>query len=127
MSTWYGVTTPSFQPAMRVITNITQSNPAIITTGINHLYINDMVVRIDMYPQFLNKGSAAANNGMIQMNQQFGTITVLSPTTFAIPIDSTNFDAFVLAPIPTAQAVPIAEANSILTAAVQNVPPGGNI
>ncbi len=112
---------------MRVITNITRSNPAVVTTGINHLYINDMVVRIDMYPQFLNQGSAATNNGMIQMDQQFGTITVLSPTTFAISVDSTKFDAFILAPVPTAQAVPFAEANKILTAAVQNVPPGGNI
>lgn len=114
MSTWYGVTTPSFQPAARVITNITKANPAVITTGINHLYINNMIVRIDMY----------SGNGMIQMNQQFGPITVLSPTTFSIPVDSTKFDAFILQTNPTAQSVPFSESNSILTASVQNVLPG---
>lgn len=117
MSTWYGIVTPAFQPSARVITGITRANPAVVTTGINHLYINNMIVRIDMY----------SGNGMKQMDQQFGPITILSPTTFSIPIDSTGFDAFVLQTNPTAQAVPFGEVNNLLNAAVQNLQPGGSL
>ncbi len=110
---------PVFQPAIRIISAITQSNPAIVTTTINNLYITGTIVRLDV-PQ---------NAGMQQINQQFGPITVLTPTTFAIDIDSTLYDPFVQptgAPPPAyqvAMSVPIGEINSILTAAVRNVLP----
>lgn len=106
---------PVFQPAMRIITAITNANPAVITTSFDNSYITGTIVRFDIPPGF----------GMGQLNQQTATITVLTPTTFSVPIDTTNYDTFA---VPAsneqyAQAVPIGEDNNILTAAVQNVLP----
>lgn len=109
---------PVFQPAMRIITNITNANPAVVTTSFNHNYITGLIVRLDIPPGF----------GMQQANQLQGLITVLSDTTFAITIDTTLFDVFSAATeyplnLQYAQSVPIAEDNGILTGAVQNVLP----
>jgi len=107
---------PVYQPAMRVIAAITNANPAAVTTTFAHQYITGTIVRLDIPPE----------QGMQQMNQQFGPITVTGATTFTIPIDSTHFDVFV---IPTtfihqdAAVVPFGENNSQLTAATQNVLP----
>lgn len=107
---------PVFRPAMRAISSITRSNPVVITTTIDHGYITGTIVRIDIPLHF----------GMEQINQQFGPITVTGDDTFTIPIDSTNYTPFVI-PVEfpysyqQAQAVPIGEDNSILTAAVRNV------
>lgn len=119
MSTCIAVMNPIFQPSMRIITAISNSNPAIITTSFAHNYVTGTIVRLDIPPA----------DGMQQANQFSGPILVLSPTTFSMPLDTTNFDAFAIpvSPPPTvntcAQAVPIGEVNSILTAAVQNVLP----
>lgn len=117
---------PTYQPAMRLVTNITNAFPAVVTTSFAHQYLSGTQIRLDV----------PFANGMYQMDQQFGPITVLSPTTFSIPIDSTQFDVFVIPsnPIPSipsnpisnyseACCVPIGELNSQLTAAVQNVLP----
>lgn len=104
---------PIFQPAMRIISAISQSNPVSVTTSFNHLYISGNIVRLDIPKVF----------GMPQMNGVYGPIIVTSPTTFTMPIDSTNYQAFVIpdpAPATSAQVVPFAEINSQLTAAVQN-------
>ena len=108
---------PIYQPAMRIISNITQANPAVVTTTQPHLYITGTIVRIDIPP--FGPGNTAT--GMQQMNAQFGPITVLSPTTFSLPIDSTQFAAFVVGATQFPQAVPIGEVTDLLTAAVQNV------
>ena len=110
---------PTFQLAMRLIASITQANPAVITTTFAHNYITGAIVR-------LNIPSAC---GMQQANGQTGTIVVLSPTTFAINIDTSMYDAFSIPGSPTplqdicAQVIPIGEINDILTAATQNVLP----
>ena len=113
---------PTFQLAMRVISNITQSPIANVTTTINHQYIVGTIVRFDM----------PLGTGMPQINQQVGTIlTIPTPTTFTVSIDTTQYDPFVGSPtFPPAyagdpQVVPIAENNDILTAATQNVLPYG--
>lgn len=119
MSTCIAVMNPIFQPSMRIITAISNSNPAIVTTSFAHNYVTGTIVRLDIPPA----------DGMQQANQFSGPILVLSPTTFSMPLDTTNFDAFAIPPSPPptvntcAQAVPIGEVNSILTAAVQNVLP----
>lgn len=110
-------TLPVYGPAVKVITAITQANPAVVTTNTNHNYVTGTIVRLDI----------PYADGMQQANLQFGTIVVLSPTTFAIDLDSTFYDAFSIpvAPPPTTQicalTVPIGEDNGILTAAVKNV------
>ena len=109
---------PIYKPAMRIIDNITNQNPAIVTTSFAHNYISGLIVRLIIPPGF----------GMLQANQLQGEILVLTPTTFAIDIDTTFFDDF---DIPLtfplsyqeAQVVPIGEINSILTGATQNVLP----
>jgi len=107
---------PIFQPAMRLISAITNANPAVVTTTFNHLYISGTIVRLDI----------PFACGMQQANQLTGAILVLSPTTFSISIDTTLMDAFSI-PVglsyqinTAAQVVPIGEINDILTAAVQN-------
>jgi hypothetical protein len=91
----------------------------VVTTSFEHQYKSGTIVRIDV----------PNADGMQQINQQTGPITVLSPTTFSIPIDTTHYDAFAIpvAPPPEvntcALVVPIGEINEMLTAAVQNVLP----
>ena len=114
----YSYPKPIFQPAMRVIAAITTTNPMEVTTTVNHLYIDGIIVRLDIPPHF----------GMQQANKLTGTVTVTGPTTFTLDINSFTFQPFVL---PTsyppgyqdAQVVPIGEVSAILTAAVQNVLP----
>lgn len=115
---------PTYQPSMRILSAITNGFPASFTTTFNHQYITNTIVRIDIPPGF----------GMQQLNQQIGPITVTGPTTFTMPIDTTNYDTFsipmytllpsgITVSLQQAQVVPMAEDNSILTAAVQNVLP----
>jgi len=108
---------PVYQPAMRVIANITNSFPVTITTTFNHQYVTGLIVRIDV-PLGL---------GIQQLNQMFGPITVTGNTTFTLPIDTTNFDVFVLPVVASgyqdAQSVPIGEVSSMISAATQNVLP----
>lgn len=114
---------PVFQPAMRVITNITNSFPATVTTSINHQYIVGTIVRLNVQPEF----------GMVQANQKVGTIlSVPTTNTFTIDIDTTYFDPFVTPTIPAPPpqlayqspfVTAIGEDNDILSAAVQNVLP----
>jgi len=109
---------PIFQPSMRIISAITNGFPAQVTTTFAHQYITGTTVRLDI----------PLGYGMQEVNQQFGSIVVTSSTTFDISIDTTLYSAFAApSAFPQnqqyAQAVPFAEINSILTAAVQNVLP----
>ena len=111
-------TRPVFQPAMRIISAITNANPAAVTTTFAHQYRTGTIVRLDI-PQ---------GYGMVQANQLFGPITVTGTTSFTIPIDTTYFDVFAApAAYPqsyqSAQCVPIGELNETLLAATQNVLP----
>lgn len=109
---------PVFKPAMRIISSITNANPALVTTTFNHNYMTGLIVRLIIPPGF----------GMQEVNEQQGTITVVSDTTFTIDLDTTEMSVF-SAPSSYpedqqyAQVVPIGEDNSILTQAVQNVLP----
>lgn len=77
-------TQPIFQRAMRVISTVTNANPAAITTTTNHQYISGMIVRLNIPRGF----------GMQQANQKYGEITVTGNTTFTIDIDTIGMDAF---------------------------------
>lgn len=107
-----------FLPAMRVITNITNDFPAVVTTSFDHNYISGLIIGL-----FIPDGF-----GMLQANGLFGPITVLSPTTFSIKIDTRNFDTFVIpGSFPydqqSAQCTPVGEINSQLSGAVKNILP----
>ncbi len=112
------IASPTFQPAMREITVITQANPATVTTAFDHDYITGEIVRLYI----------PVDHGMTQADQLVGEITVTAATTFTINIDTIGFDAFVVpgATVQCAQVVPIGEINSLLTAATDNVLPSGN-
>jgi len=107
---------PFFQPAMRFIAAISQSNPLIVTTVGNHLYGSGLTVRLTVPHVY----------GMTQADGLTGEIIVLSPTTFSMPIDSTLFTAFV---VPAgiieinAQCVPFAENALSVAQAERNVLP----
>ncbi len=111
-------TTPVYQPAMRIISAITNAHSAQVTTTFAHNFSSLLIVRINIPSHF----------GMQEINQLIGTITVNSPTTFLIDIDTTTFSAF-SAPTnypfnyQSATVVPVGEDNSILFQATQNVLP----
>ena len=115
---------PIYQPAMRIISAITNATTVTVTTSFAHLYVSGTIVRFDIPVGF----------GMEQINQQFGPITVTGSTTFTMPIDTTNYDVFqipsyallpsgIVVSLQQAQCVPIGELSGQLTAAVQNTLP----
>lgn len=115
---FYANPSPTFQPAMRLVTGITNASQAAVTTSFDHDYETGDIVRLHV-PIW---------NGMRRANKLQGTITVTSDTEFTIDIDTTGFNAFATpsAPLPwyidsTAQVVPVAEVNSKLTNATRNV------
>jgi len=114
--TFFAEQQPVYQPAMRLISNITNANPAVITTTFAHNYIDGEIVRL-----WVPDG-----NGMTEVDQLFADIVVLSPTTFAFNLDTTYFTPFVypgnndaMAPMST----PVGEVTATLKAATTNVLP----
>lgn len=112
---------PNYKPAMRVIENITNANPLVVTTSFDHGYIDGLVVRLILPPKFQPQA----------LNGQSGVITVIDETTFSMPLDSSNMDAYsepntFPADYQFAQVIPFAEVNSQLIGAVKNVLPYRN-
>jgi Ubiquitin-activating enzyme E1 FCCH domain/Baseplate J-like protein len=64
------------------ITSISNANPAVITTNLNHNYSTGETVVI------------SGASGMTGINGTW-TVTVLTPTTFSVPYDSTSAPAYV--------------------------------
>ncbi len=85
---------PIFQPAMRQIASITRSNPVVITTTFDHNYFTGDIVRINIPSNAGITLNPLASFGMPQINKMYAPITVLSNTTFSMPIDSTLYDPF---------------------------------
>lgn len=123
MSTCYAAQSPTFQPAMRLISAITNANPAQVTTTFDHDYVTGIIVRLEI-PRAV---------GMHQANGLTGTITVTGTATFTVDIDTTDFDVFAIPGSPSphdntcAQVIPIGEDNSLLRAATQNILPNGEL
>lgn len=92
----------NFNPGSQTITGITNANPGVVTTALPHGYIDGDTVRIVFPP--------ISNFGMNQVNGNQYIISVLSPNTFSIDQDTTNFDIFALGSnkqVP--QVIPMAE------------------
>lgn len=103
---WTFPSNPNFPwiPDAQVITSINQANPAIITTASPHGYSTGFNVRI-VFPF-----PYALYFGMYQINDQVGTITVLSPTAFSITINTLNYNAFTVGTtLQNAQVIPISQ------------------
>ena len=115
MANAYAAPNPIFQPAMRIVTAITNQVNAQVTTSFAHNFITGEIVRITVEDA----------NAMTEINNKFGAIVVLSATLFSIAIDTTGFTPFVVPSQNNAYCIPIAEVNSILYAATQNVLPTG--
>lgn len=115
MPTFYADPNPIYFPAMRLISAITQAENASVTTTFDHGYFTGLVVRLDVPQEY----------GMYEINQQVGTITVTSDTTFTIDINSSTFQAFAVPadPIQAAQVVPVGEDNATLYLATVNTLP----
>jgi hypothetical protein len=113
---FYSYPSPTFQQAMRVISNITNAFPAVVTTTIPHQYQDGMIVRLLVPNSF----------GMWQVNKMIGQITIIDTVTFSILLDTTAFNPFVVPTRKTrnfAQSIPVGEITSILSAATRNVLP----
>jgi hypothetical protein len=89
----------TFVPAFSYIANITNANPAVVTTTTNHTLNTGMVARLRIPYAY----------GMQQVNNQIYSVTVLSPTTVslqvsqvptAVNLNSLQFDPFVNAAQP---------------------------
>lgn len=120
---------PRYQPAVRIISAITNSTPAVVTTTFaagqvnnGNQYVTGCIVRLDV----------PASYGMIQINSMVGTITVINDTSFSIDVDTTSFNPFIVpnSPIQYAQVVPIGTSPlgdtfviQTITTAQQNVEP----
>lgn len=121
MSSCYSNPSPTFQPAMRIVSAITNASEAAVTTTIDHDYLDGMIVRFYVPEEF----------GMTQISGLKGEITVTGTATFTVDIDTTKFDVFA-APSPTpthytcSQVIPVGEINSTLLAATRNVLPSGD-
>lgn len=114
--TFQDFTNPPFKPAMRLVTAITNANPALVTTNIPHLYTSGIIARLYVPNDF----------GMYQADQLFAPITVINATQFTIEIDTLSFDVF---NNPgnnfqkTAMVVPIGEITSYIYAPKNNTLP----
>lgn len=108
---------PVFKPAMRIVTNITNAFPAVVTTSFAHGYLDGLIVRLIVPNGY----------GMEEANGLFGAIIVTGLTTFTIDIDTTQFNVYVTPSAPYneqfSQCIPFGEINSTLLSAYQNVLP----
>lgn len=99
-----------FVPKRRVISSIATGFPTVITTDEDHGYTSTLIVSF-LFPN-LKK--------MQQLQSATFPITVLSPTTFSIPVDTTTYGAFVIDTNQEPQVLPAAEQNLTLENATNN-------
>lgn len=116
---------PVYQPALRVVTAITNANPCQITTSFDHDYTSGIIVRIIVPGPTVVAGSQC-NFGMNQINGIYSSITVTGDDTFTMNgIDTSYFDTFSVPvnALQSAQCIPIGEINSTLYSAMRNTLP----
>ena len=111
-------TKPVFQPALRIISNITNANPAVVTTTFAHNYITGQIIRLII----------PLGYGMDEANDLYAPIVVTDPTTFQIAIDTTLFTPYTTpSTFPEnqqyPQTSPIGEISLTLLAATHNALP----
>lgn len=106
----------TFLPDRLVISDITQANPAVVTTSTNHNLSTGEVVRIHV----------PKNYGMVELNNLLCSITVISSNTFslqysqvptAIPVNSSDYTTFTIPSNPsfTAEVLPVGSGPTPIT------------
>ena len=120
MARFDAIVNPTFQRAMRLITAITNTNPAQVTTSFPHNYGSGDIVRLHV-PHYFK---------MHRADKLVGEIIVTGPTTFTINIDTTGFNPFVAPAAPEpwyiekyACVTPVGEIAANLSGATRNVLP----
>jgi hypothetical protein len=93
-----------FIPNLQYITNITQSNPAIVTFYGNHNFTLAEWISFRVPP----------SNGMIQLNNQKAQIIYITPTTVTIAVDSTNFYPFIYVQDPQVPCIAVPAGSGII-------------
>lgn len=98
----------TYTPALHELEDVSQSNPALVTTTDDHDYVVNQQVQFFIPPQW----------GMRQLNQLKGyVLTIPNPDEFTVTIDTSQFDAFITPTPPsfvvidTAAVVGIGDAN----------------
>ena len=84
MTTCFNNPTPEFQPTLRIISSITNANPAKVKTTLAHDYITGEIVRLKIPKGF----------GMQRANNLLGEVTITSEDEFTINIDTSSFEPF---------------------------------
>lgn len=101
----------NFVPNRQQVSAITQANPGVVTTTEIHGYLSGLFVRF-YFP---------INFGMMQLNGNVYEVTPLTPTTFAINVDTTNFDAFsISSTVQLPEVIPVGEVAETLQNSVYN-------
>jgi hypothetical protein len=95
---------PYWYPARRNIVNITQANPAVITTSVDSTYIAGQSIRLNIPAQF----------GMIQANGLLVNIISVTGGNITVNLDTTGFTAFTFPLVAAyaftpAQTIPVGE------------------
>ena len=105
-----------FVPQAKIISNITNANPAIVTTTSAHHYNDGLYIRISV--------PTSQQIGMPYINNQLFYITVLSSDTFSINVDTSRLDPFIPSLLQSIQSIPVAERSNTLVNAERNgLPP----
>lgn len=114
------MTISTWTPVLNQVSNITNANPGVVTTTTNHGYLNGLYVRFQIPPDY----------GMNQLGSNIYLIEILSPTTFSINVDTTNYTPFASGSIiQVPQVIPVAEVALTLQNAERNTltPIGGGL
>jgi hypothetical protein len=113
-----GIIGTFFTPFATIVTNITNANPAVVTTLTDNGYASNLFIRI-----VLPLGNIY---GMPEVNGNVYKVTPITSNTFSIGIDSTNFETFHFPPYALgvatqiAQAIPVSESGYVFNEAVIN-------
>jgi Ubiquitin-activating enzyme E1 FCCH domain len=75
---------PNLTGSVMFATNISNANPAVVTTDLFHGFQSNQIIQIE---------DAAGGSFGVLNNQSF-EITVLSPTSFSIPVNTTTFGTY---------------------------------
>lgn len=122
-TTSFAYQNPVFQPAMRIISAVTNANPAQVTTTFDHNYHTGLIVRLVIPTGY----GMVAPMTTTMPNGFLAPITVTGATTFTMPIDTTALLPFAVpAPNPghfytDAQVIPVGEVNSSIYLSTVNV------